>query len=495
MSPRDTFAKSPQLQEVAPHPLYSWPIAGRLTGAAALEGSHVIGLDHSHLARVQIDAVRSENCTVDPGKQREGSLAHGFNHALAQMQRLWFAGDYASAADAARLAASLMSPLVPTADVLRYHLFSVLVLGRLKSSNTGTAGNMHCAEIRRLASAGSTSVSATAEFAHAVNDRCAGKTLEALSRLERTHDKAARLGQHWIAAVAAEEAALAASQAWLHTAVVHYRRLALTSYKKWGADGRIDMLINEWGGVDGFLAVEPDSGSARSRAAQAVEVELSIAHEINQPLAAIALHAAAAHKWLGRAEPNVARALKSLLSISEAASQAGEIVGSVNRLVSQGENNAETVDVDQAILDVTSMLECSFRKHGIRTELKLDSRSTPVKANRVQLKQVITNLFVNAIESLSGGKRKYDGGYVMVETFTTSGEEVEIIVEDDGPGVDPVHRDIMFSRRFTTKAGNTGMGLPICLAIIRAHHGTIVFEPCDPHGARFRIRFPIHRLE
>ncbi|KQW93174.1 hypothetical protein ASC94_10875 [Massilia sp. Root418] len=328
-----------------------------------------------------------------------------------------------------------------------------------------------------------------------MNERCAGQTLVALASLERAYDNAAQLGQHWIAAVAAEEAALAASQAWLHTAVVHYRRLALTSYKRSGVAGRVDMLTSEWGCVDSFLAADAASDSALRRKARAEEIELSIAHEMNQPLAAIALHAAAAHKWLCRAEPNVERALKSLHSISEAGTQAGEIVRSVKRLATHEENQAESVDVDQAIVDVMCMLECNLRQHDIRTKLELNSGSAQIQADRVQLKQVITNLVMNSIEALSGDQRLPGTRHIIVGTSGVKGEQIEITVEDNGPGVEPTHRDLIFSGRFTTKAGNSGLGLPICLAIIHSHHGTIVFEPQDPHGARFRIRFPIDRLQ
>ncbi|MNY54935.1 Sensor protein ZraS [compost metagenome] len=107
---------------------------------------------------------------------------------------------------------------------------------------------------------------------------------------------------------------------------------------------------------------------------------------------------------------------------------------------------------------------------------------------------MITNLLVNSIEALSGDQRLPGARHIIVGTSTVSGEQVEITVDDNGPGIEPAHRDHMFSGRYTTKAGNTGLGLSICLAIIRSHQGTIAFEPRDPHGARFRIRFPIYRL-
>lgn len=222
------------------------------------------------------------------------------------------------------------------------------------------------------------------------------------------------------------------------------------------------------------------------------DIDLSIAHEMNQPLAAIALHSAAARKWLCRAEPDVERALASLALISEAGCHAGEIVRVIKRHATRAENEVECVNVDQTIRAALRLLQGTLCKHRVETELALNLRGTTIQANRVQLQQVVTNLVVNAIQAFSDVQRSAEARSIRVGSCIVT-DQVEITVKDNGPGIEPRYRDRIFRSLFSTKAGNSGVGLPISLDIVRAHHGSITFEPCEPHGALFRVRFPVPR--
>ncbi|MFC5460989.1 sensor histidine kinase [Massilia niabensis] len=433
----------------------------------------------------------STSTVQKPASQGVPGKEPGSAYWVTRLQASWYAGDIDNALAASRRAAGLIGPCTPVADVLCYHLFSVLALGRSHAPSDASALDMHCFALHRLACAWPASAAAFAELASAVRDRCGGKTLAALHGVERVCDVAARRGQQWLAALASEEAALAASNAGLDSAATHYRQQALASYKRWGGLGRVEMLIREWGNMSHAPAQETCAENERVRRIQAGEIGLSIAHEVNQPLAAIALHSSAARKWLRRPEPNVERALASLGLISEAGRHAGEIVRGIQRLASDQENEIGCVAVDQTISDTLRSLHRPLRKHGIELELALNLGQAVIHANRAQFQQVVTNLVVNAIEALSATERSLGPRRIRVESRLAQVEEVEIIVEDNGPGIAPVNRDRMFRRLFTTKPDNTGLGLPISLAIVRAHHGHIDFEPREPRGACFRVRFPV----
>lgn len=253
-------------------------------------------------------------------------------------------------------------------------------------------------------------------------------------------------------------------------------------------------LIAPLAGTQGEAAMQSGAQAARAlslRAGCVGELGLSIAHEVNQPLAAISLHAAAALKWLRRATPDVERALISLEQISAAGRQASDIVRSVQQLALRQENDMGKVPVDQAVADALRLLDGLLCRNGIAVELAFGLGDCIIHANRVQLQQVVTNLLVNAIEALAGGEPGGRPRRIRVQTRHYNAYEVEISVTDNGPGIAPRHRDFVFGSMFSTKPNSTGMGLSISLAIVRAHGGNIAYEPAEPHGACFRFRLPV----
>jgi len=374
-------------------------------------------------------------------------------------------------------------------------------------------------------------------LAAAVRARHAGRHLDALAGFESAGTGAGRDGRHWSAALAWEQAALLADQNGLGAATRHYRHLALASYGHADAGGRVAALRRAWGEdsaaiadgtaadatvADGTVASSTVATSTATeqaererilRAGSIGEIGLSIAHEVNQPLAAISLHAAAARKWLRRPQPDIERALASLLLISAAGRHAGDIVRSVQRLAARQDTEVGNVPVDQTIADTLQLLQRPLRKHGIEIDLDLGLGECIIQANRVQLQQVVTNLLVNAIEALSGS-RAHTAGHdapgdpaagdpaagdpaaearrIHVQSRRVGSGEVEISVADNGPGIAQQHRDRVFGSLFSTKPNSTGMGLSISLAIVRAHGGHIGYEPGEPHGACFRFRLPVH---
>jgi signal transduction histidine kinase len=137
------------------------------------------------------------------------------------------------------------------------------------------------------------------------------------------------------------------------------------------------------------------------------------------------------------------------------------------------------------------VLEGPLRRHGIALDTAFGLGDCAIQANRAQVQQVATNLVVNAIEALAGAGPRSGMRRIQVSTYRYNEDMVEIAVADNGPGIPPADRARIFERLYSTKPGNTGMGLALSLAIARAHGGALAVEDYEPHGARFRLRLPL----
>jgi signal transduction histidine kinase len=413
-----------------------------------------------------------------------------FGEWLARLQAAWYAGEPALALRAAHRTAALAGPLTPLADRMSYHLFAALAQSAAGRGAALEGLRCHVQALRLLGARCPAGAAAMIELAGALLACHAGDALGALRGFERAAACADRHGQHWVAALACEQAARRSAEAGLATAARHYRDQALAALAQWGALGRIEFLQRGWR-EPGAPADQRDEDQRLQRAGTIGDLGVSIAHEVNQPLAAIALHAAAARKWLRRPQPDIERALASLSLISAAGRQAGDIVRSVHRLAARQENEFSEVAVDAAVLDALQLLRRPLRKHGVEVDLALGLGACVIRANHVQLQQVLTNLLVNAIEALASPGNGTQERRIRLSSRRYNEHEVEIAVADNGPGIDPRHRDQVFARLFSTKPNSTGMGLSISLSIAHAHGGELAFEPCVPRGACFRLRLPV----
>jgi signal transduction histidine kinase len=431
--------------------------------------------------------------SLDTGAAPDAGQEARFGYWLTQLLTAWYAGNHAAALQAVDKASELIGPLTPVADRLSYHLFAALSLAHAENATATVKARRHSAALHKWAAHCPASASAIAALASAAINRRASEKLDALRGFELAAATAFRQGQHWVASLAWEQAVILAHECGLGSASQHYSQQALAACRQWGAAGRLDTLQRAWS----------ESGGAESSARQADherslwtgtggELGLSIAHEVNQPLAAIMLHAAAARKWLRRAQPDLERALASLTLISTAGRNAGEIVRSVQRLAAREENEVSTVAVDQTITEALQLLHRPVRKHGVEIVLALGLGDATIEANRVQLQQVVVNLLVNAVEALSASS--VSPRRIRLESRRYNEHEIEIAVADNGPGIAPENRERVFGSLYSTKPNSTGMGLSISMAIVRAHGGQIELEPCEPHGACFRFRLPVRAL-
>ena len=410
-----------------------------------------------------------------------------FGYWLSRLQAAWFASQPATCLHALSQADCLAGPLVAPAERMRYHVFAVLAL--TDSAVPALALEPHYARLASLGQALPSNAAPLAVFANAILKHRQGNQLAAVRGYESVAASTSRT-QPWLAALAWEQAARLAQECGLGAAMQHYRIHAVSAYQCSGAPGRAALLRSRWPDAARALAV-PDGAPGRLfRAGTVGELSLSIAHEVNQPLAAISLHAAAARKWLRKDQPDIERALMSITLISDAGRHAGDIVRSVQQLAASEQCDMTRVPVDQTIAETLKLLHRQTRRHGIAVELVLGLGDCHIDASRIQLQQIITNLVVNATEALAAHGAPATDKRIVVGSRHHGERDVEISISDNGPGIAQHDRDRVFGSLFSTKADGTGMGLAISLAIVRAHGGHIGYEPVQPHGACFRLRLP-----
>jgi C4-dicarboxylate-specific signal transduction histidine kinase len=215
----------------------------------------------------------------------------------------------------------------------------------------------------------------------------------------------------------------------------------------------------------------------------------SIAHEVNQPLAAVTTHGEAGLRWLNRSVPNIAEARQSLKCIVDDAHRASDLIARiqsmpVGRLPQQAELSLHDVIGESMIL-----LRHELHSKGVSVSLHLAPGLPQVIGDRTQLQQVILNLVINAVQAMakSGVERRT----LLIETALSEDETVCCAVEDSGPGIDPRYSGRLFDGFFTTKDGGMGIGLAISRSIIEAHGGHIRVDNSPVHGgARFSFVLP-----
>jgi signal transduction histidine kinase len=224
------------------------------------------------------------------------------------------------------------------------------------------------------------------------------------------------------------------------------------------------------------------------------ELAASIAHEINQPIGAIATQAAACLRWLERDKPDLDEARAGLVRVEREARRARDVVRGLTTLARRSRPQQSVVDIDNAIEEVLSFVRSEIVVHGITLHSDLHAGNRSVYGDRVQLQQVLLNLIMNSIEAMSATADLPRTLTVSSELTTTGG--MLMTVEDTGAGLDPAIADRIFDGFFTTKPNGMGMGLSICRSIIEAHGGQIWASPCASHGAIFQFILPaLHEME
>jgi signal transduction histidine kinase len=227
-----------------------------------------------------------------------------------------------------------------------------------------------------------------------------------------------------------------------------------------------------------------------NRFATAGEMSASIAHELRQPMAAIASYGSAGLNWLKKQVPDLDEARVALEAVVRESHRADDVIKSVRAMFRQESPARAPINLNALIRDVMTITARQINSNNIVLNANLTENPPPVvMADSVQLQQVILNLVVNAVDAMS--QPGHWARMLQLETLVRPDGTVLARVTDTGPGVDPTTVEKMFQPFFTTKPSGMGMGLPICKTIVEAHGGTLTALPGKPQGMEFRIVLPL----
>jgi C4-dicarboxylate-specific signal transduction histidine kinase len=213
----------------------------------------------------------------------------------------------------------------------------------------------------------------------------------------------------------------------------------------------------------------------------------SLAHELKQPLCAMAANADASSRWLMREPPQIENAKQSVECIIKDVDRATAVIDRVHSLVKKAAPRRDTININDAILEVMTVVRGEVVRNRIRAQTQLSDSLPRVRGDRVQLQQVMLNLIINAIQAMSGITDSIRE--LRISTESTN-EEVRVAVRDTGPGLSAGNFQLPFEPFYTTKPSGMGMGLSICRAIVEEHGGRLWASANGTQGALFQFALP-----
>jgi C4-dicarboxylate-specific signal transduction histidine kinase len=218
------------------------------------------------------------------------------------------------------------------------------------------------------------------------------------------------------------------------------------------------------------------------------ELTASIAHDVNQPLAAIVTNGNACLRWLGGVKPNFVEAKNAVERIIKDSYRASEVISRIRTLVKKAPPRNDRVDLNEVILEVLALAQNQARRNRVELRRELVNDLPPVLGDRVQLQQVILNLVVNGMEAIAGSKN--GERELSISTGKDESHNLVVAVRDSGHGLDAANLERVFDAFFTTKPEGMGMGLAISRTIIESHGGRLWATANSPHGAVFQFTLP-----
>jgi C4-dicarboxylate-specific signal transduction histidine kinase len=218
------------------------------------------------------------------------------------------------------------------------------------------------------------------------------------------------------------------------------------------------------------------------------ELTASIAHEVNQPLAAIVTNGNACLRWLGGVTPNLGEARQAVQRIIKDSYRASEVIARVRTLVKKSPPRTDRVDLNEVIVEVFALAQSEADRNRVSLKQQLKDALPPVRGDRVQLQQVILNLVINGLEAIA--KSKDGARELLVRSDRDQANNVVIAVSDSGEGFDTANVEHVFDAFFTTKPDGMGMGLAISRTIIESHGGRLWATANAPRGAVFQFTLP-----
>jgi C4-dicarboxylate-specific signal transduction histidine kinase len=218
------------------------------------------------------------------------------------------------------------------------------------------------------------------------------------------------------------------------------------------------------------------------------ELMASIAHEVNQPLAAVVTNSQACLRWLALETPRLDEARAAVERIARDGNRASEVIQRIRALAKKTEPQMVALDINDVIREAISLEQREMLSQRVALRTELASALPPVLGDRVQLQQVVINLVMNALEAMAPvTDRPRD---MLIRSHQDDANEVLVAVRDSGMGIDSENAERVFNAFFTTKASGMGMGLSISRSIIVAHGGRLWVSPNADHGATFQFTLP-----
>jgi PAS domain S-box-containing protein len=217
------------------------------------------------------------------------------------------------------------------------------------------------------------------------------------------------------------------------------------------------------------------------------ELTASLAHEVNQPIAAAVTNANTCLRWLTRDQPDVEEARAAAMRIVKDGTRAAEIIKRIRLLFKKGTLERELVDVNEVIREMTVLLRGEATRYSVSVRMELAADLPRVMGDRVQLQQVMMNLMINAIDAM----KEVDGTRELaIKSQRAEDEQLLVSVSDTGVGLPSQQTDQIFKAFFTTKLHGTGMGLSISRSIVESHGGRLRIGGNSPRGASFQFTLP-----
>ena len=226
-----------------------------------------------------------------------------------------------------------------------------------------------------------------------------------------------------------------------------------------------------------------------NRVATMGQLTASIAHEVNQPIAATLTNAGTALRWLTRQPPNLEEATLAIDHIIKDGKRVADIVNRIRNFSKNAPAQDGELEINEAILEIMTLARAATSEHGVFVKMQLSEELPRIMGDRVQLQQVILNLIMNAVEAMSVVTER--SRVLLISTSKVESGSVLVMVSDTGPGLPQANPERLFEAFYTTKASGMGMGLSICRSIIQNHGGKLWATPNEPHGAIFSLMLPI----
>jgi C4-dicarboxylate-specific signal transduction histidine kinase len=252
-------------------------------------------------------------------------------------------------------------------------------------------------------------------------------------------------------------------------------------------------------GATTFLALKIESAEVVAHEARAQlahiarvtalgELTASIAHEVNQPIAATVINGNASLRWLATEPPNLEEARDAIQRIVADANRAADVIARVRGLAKRTPPQKGPLNINEIVQEIISLTAKEIQNSRVSLDIQLSDDLPLILGDRVQLQQVVLNLILNAVEAMSGtfaGSRE-----LFLSTTREEPPGVLVAIHDSGPGLDPTKIDHLFEAFYTTKREGLGMGLAISRSIVEAHGGRIWAGLNTPRGAVFRFTVP-----